>query len=145
MTNASAEEIYHATIMDRARRPRHQQLLADAPVSVEERNPLCGDRVRLQMRQDADGRIAALGYQARACAICMAAADLMAEIVPGMTEAEARRVAESFEASLRHGECIGADSQLSPLVIFQPLRAVPSRILCAVLPFKALEKALNGG
>lgn len=144
MSETTAEEIYHATIMERARRPRHHRLLAEPAAVADERNRLCGDRILLHLGRNAEGRITAVGYQARACAICMASADLMAEIIPGMTGEEARQAAASFEQSLQSGGGIKADDRLAPLGIFEPLQAVPSRARCALLPFKALEKALHG-
>jgi nitrogen fixation NifU-like protein len=143
MTGDTAEEIYHAIIMDRARRPRHQGRLTQVDAEAEERNPLCGDRVSVQVALDAESRITGVAHQARACAICMASADLIAEIVPGMMEMEARQAALAFEASLRDGETAEGAERLAPLRVFQPLREVPSRIPCAVLPFRALVKALD--
>ena len=142
MTVADIEDIYQATIMERARRPRHQGRLAEFDVEVQETNPLCGDRVTLNLRRGDGNRIAAIGYQARACAICIAASDLMAEMVPGMTEQEAREAASDFENALRHGGPIAETSALAPLRPFQPLRDVPSRIGCATLSWRALIAAL---
>jgi nitrogen fixation NifU-like protein len=143
MTAAENDDIYQATILDRARRPRHQGALRDFDVEVQETNPLCGDRVTLTLRRDAAGRIAAMGYQARACAICMASTDLMAEIIPGMTAEMACGTAASFEARLRDGGPIPEDSVMAPLRAFQPLQDVPSRIGCATLGWRALVTALT--
>lgn len=143
MSAATAEDIYQAAIMDRARRPRHQGRLDEFDVEVQETNPLCGDRVALTLRRSADGRIDAVGYHARACAICVAATDLMAEIIPGMTAEAAQWAATSFEAHLRDGTSIPEDSVIAPLSPFQPLRDVPSRIGCATLGWRALTKALS--
>ena len=143
MSGIEAEDIYQAAIMDRARRPRHQGRLSEFDAEVQETNPLCGDRVTLTLRRDTDGRIAAIGYHARACAICLAATDLMAEIVPGMTAEAARDASVTFEAHLRDGGGIAADSVIAPLQPFQPLRDVPSRIGCAMLGWRALNAALT--
>jgi nitrogen fixation NifU-like protein len=143
MSVAEGEDIYQAAIMDRARRPRNQGRLLDFDVEVQETNRLCGDRVTLNLRRDAEGRIAAVGYHARACAICVAATDLMAEIIPGMTAETAREAAAEFEARLRDGEPMADDSVLAPLLVFRPLRDVPSRIGCATLGWRALLKALT--
>jgi nitrogen fixation NifU-like protein len=143
MSTTTAEDIYQAAIMDRARRPRHQGLLSDFDVEVQETNPLCGDRVALTLRRSADGRIDAVGYHARACAICVAATDLMAEVIPGMTTEAAQSAATSFEAHLRDGAPIADDSVIAQLRPFQPLRDVPSRIGCATLGWRALTKALS--
>jgi nitrogen fixation NifU-like protein len=142
MSAIGAEDIYQAAIMDRARRPRHQGRLSDFDVEVQETNPLCGDRVALTLRRNAEGRIAAIGYHARACAICVAATDLMAEIIPGMTDDAARSAARSFETHLRNGASIPEDSVIAPLRPFEPLHDVPSRIGCATLAWRALVKAL---
>lgn len=141
MTGATLDDIYHATIMDRARRPRHQGRLSAFEREAEARNPLCGDRISVQVARGAEGRITALGYQARACAICMASADLMAEMVPGMTAAEVRAKAEGFEAALRERQPIPPED---PGALFQPLSSVPSRIGCATLGWQALCAALAG-
>jgi nitrogen fixation NifU-like protein len=143
MSATGIEDIYQAVILDRARRPRHQGKLSEFDVEVEETNPLCGDRVTLTLRRDPEGRIAAVAYRARACAICVAATDLMAEIIPGMTAETACSTAKTFEARLRDGGAIADDSVIAPLRPFQPLRDVPSRIGCATLGWRALGKALS--
>jgi nitrogen fixation NifU-like protein len=143
MTAAEDDDIYQAAIMDRARRPRHEGPLRDFDVEVQEANRLCGDRVTLTLKWNPEGRIAALGYQARACAICLAATDLMAEIIPGLTAEQARSAALAFEERLRDGVGIPDDSVIAPMRPFQPLRDVPSRIGCATLGWRALVAALS--
>ncbi|MCB8880822.1 iron-sulfur cluster assembly scaffold protein [Acidisoma cellulosilytica] len=139
---ASAEDIYQAVIMDRARRPRHQRLLVAAAVEAEARNPLCGDRVMVQLCFSEDGRVTSFGYRARACAICLAATDLMAEILPGLDETGIGQAASAFESALRTGERIPADSSIAALTPFAPLHDTPSRIQCALLGWQAVSAAL---
>ena len=137
----SAEDIYQAAIMDRARRPRHQHALDRFDAEVRETNPLCGDRVTLRLRCEGD-RIAAVGYEARACAICIAAADFMVEAVDGRGVAESSSLGASLEDALRRGLALPAEGPLAVLRIFAPLHDTPSRIGCATLPWRALEKAI---
>jgi nitrogen fixation NifU-like protein len=143
MNATEVDDIYQAAIMDRARRPRHKGLLDISDVEVQETNPLCGDRVTLTLRWGEERRIGAVGYHARACAICVAATDLMAEMIPGMTADEARETAQSFERRLRAAEPIGDTGVLAALRPFQPLQDVPSRIGCATLGWRALVAALD--
>lgn len=140
MTDETAEALYHATIMDRARRPRHAGRLDLCDASGEARNPLCGDRISLQLTMAAGGRVGQIRHQARACAICAAAADLMAEMVPGLTAAEIATTAADFEQALRRHQPL---PPASPLACFQPLAEVPSRISCATLGWTALLSALK--
>jgi nitrogen fixation NifU-like protein len=60
------EEIYHTTIIDRARRPHHRHRLEPFDAEVREVNSLCGDRVTIRLRCAGQRRIAAVGYEARA-------------------------------------------------------------------------------
>jgi nitrogen fixation NifU-like protein len=137
----SAEDIYQAAIMDRARRPRHQRALDPFDAEMRETNPLCGDRVTLRLRCDGD-RIAAVGYEARACAICVAAADLMVEAVEGLTATEAVALGARLESGLRAGDAMPVEGPLAALRVFAPLHDTPSRIGCATLPWRALAKAI---
>jgi nitrogen fixation NifU-like protein len=143
MSAHELEDIYHRMILERARRPQHQHRLEPFDAEVREVNPLCGDRVTLRLTCDpASGRIAAIGYEARACTICMASSDFMAELAPGMTATEARLAATEFERALRSGETMPRDGRMALLSLFAPLHDTPSRIGCATLPWKALGHAL---
>lgn len=143
MSDTDVFDIYHATILERARRPRHQHRLEPFDAEVREVNPLCGDRVTLRLRCDAQGRIAAIGYEARACAICSASADLLAELAPGLSEREARTLAADFEKALQSGATAVWSAPIAALQLFAPLHDTPSRIGCATLPWHALIRALG--
>ena len=143
MSAHELEDIYNRTILDRARHPRHQHRLEPFDTEVREVNPLCGDRVTVRLTCDTTGTIGAIGYEARACTICMASSDFMAELAPGMTAAEALTVADDFERALRSGEPASWDSRMAALSLFAPLHDTPSRIGCATLPWKALGQALK--
>lgn len=142
MSADDADDIYSNTILERARHPRHQNRLELFDTEVREVNPLCGDRITLRLRRDEQGDIVALGYEARSCAICMASADLMAELVPGMAAVEALRVGQMFGQALRSGETLSLDERMAELRQFAPLHRTPSRIGCATLPWQALEQAV---
>jgi nitrogen fixation NifU-like protein len=131
MSAPDLDDLYNATILERARRPRHQHRLEPFDAEVREINPLCGDRVTLRLRCDAAGRIAAIGYEARACAICLAAADILAD------------VAAAFARALRSGEAAAWHGRLAVLRLFAALHDTPSRIGCATLPWEALTHALG--
>lgn len=110
-------------------------------MEAEARNPLCGDRILVQLDFTDDGRVSAVGYRARACAICIAASDLMAEIIPGLNRSAIAEAAGAFENALRRGEIIPPDSVIGPLAIFAPLETTPSRISCALLGWQAAAAA----
>ena len=145
MSAYELDDIYNRAILERARHPQHKRRLDPFDAEAREVNPLCGDRVTVQLTCDAAGRIGAIGYEARACTICMASSDFMAELAPGLTGDEARAVAAEFERALRSGDRSTWDGRLDVLSLFAPLHDTPSRIGCATLPWKALLRALQGG
>jgi nitrogen fixation protein NifU and related proteins len=145
MSPSAVHDIYHATILERARRPLHQHRLEPCDAEVREVNPLCGDRVTLRLRRGSLGQIVAIGYEARACAICSASSDLLAELVPGMTEQEVRSLAKEFEQALQSGPTAVWSDRIVSLRLFAPLHDTPSRIGCATLPWHALMQTFDLG
>jgi nitrogen fixation protein NifU and related proteins len=72
-----------AVVLEHFRHPRNRGRLDGADASVEGANPLCGDRVRVELRSD-QGTIADARFTADACALCVASASLLTERVRGM-------------------------------------------------------------
>ena len=115
--------LYGDVIRERWRRPRFRGELADASVTAEDVNPLCGDRVRMQLRLE-DGRVSAARFAGDSCAICTASADVVAELVQGRVRGEA--------AAMQVSDVLG--------VLQADVR--PTRMRCVTLPLTVLAKAL---
>jgi len=120
---ATPAALYSGVIRERWRRPRFRGELPDATAVAEDVNPLCGDRVRLQLQLD-DGRVSAARFAGDSCAICTASADVVAELVQGRSRAEA--------------VALGAADVLG--VLQADVR--PTRMRCVTLPISVLAKAL---
>ncbi|MEX2178270.1 MAG: iron-sulfur cluster assembly scaffold protein [Gemmatimonadaceae bacterium] len=116
---------YGATVLEHFRHPRNQRPLDQPTAAHEGYNPLCGDRVRLEVRVEA-GAIRAAAFTANACAICTASASLLTERVTGALVADV--------LALRESEVVAALDTEVP----------PARTACAVLPLRALRAALVG-
>jgi nitrogen fixation protein NifU and related proteins len=137
-------DLYQEVILDHGRRPRHGSRLVAFDATAKGDNPMCGDRVQVFVQHDAEGRIARVGFEARGCAISVASADLMAEVVTGLGVAGAHALAEEFGKMARTGQASEGDAAIERL---QPLAGVheyPSRVKCATLPWHALLAALDG-
>ncbi len=103
-------------------------------------NPLCGDRVRMQVAV-ADGRIAALAHETRGCLLCRAAASLVGLRAAGSDAAAIDAIGAALEGLLRDGTPPPAG--WPELAMFEPARAYPSRHKCVLLPVRALQGALR--
>ena len=137
-------DLYQEVILDHGRRPRHGTRLAAFDATAKGDNPMCGDRVQVFVRRDADGRVAEAGFEARGCAISVASADLMAEVVAGRAKDEVRALAREFGNMARTGQAPEGDAAMERLRPLAGVHEYPSRVKCATLPWHALLAALDG-
>jgi nitrogen fixation NifU-like protein len=119
--------LYGGVILERFRHPRYFGELPDADAAHEDVNPLCGDRLRAELRFGADREIEAVRFQGDACAIATASADLLAEMVEGRSIPDALRLERDALVA-----ALGA-----------PIRA--SRLPCVALPLTVLRGAIGAG
>ncbi len=134
-------ELYRDVIVDHNRSPRNRGRLPAATHHAEGDNPLCGDRLRLDVEVAGDV-IRDLRFEGSGCAISTASASLMSEAVKGRTRAE---TAELFGAVHRMltGETAGS-TQLGKLAALAGVRSFPARVKCASLCWHTLNAALAG-
>jgi nitrogen fixation NifU-like protein len=135
-------DLYQTIILERSRNPRHMHRMDPFDAAADGDNPLCGDRVTVRLRYDADRKIAEASFEARGCAISMASADLMADIVQGRSAEEVLHLSEAFAKLVRTGAT--EDRAIEALVPLAGVSEYPSRIKCATLPWAALTAALAG-
>ena len=82
---------FRAVVLEHFKHPRNRGALPNATVSIDGANPLCGDRIRIQLLVDG-GAIAEARFTADACAICIATASMITSHVRGMRLEEALAV-----------------------------------------------------
>ncbi len=120
------EDMFRELILDHARNLRNWGLLRPNDFDHEESNSLCGDRLRLTLTLDPDGRISKVGWDGEGCAICLASASMFGEQLRGLTLEQARQINKQ--------ELL--DNIGLPLSI--------NRVKCALLPLKVLVVGAHG-
>ena len=140
MMEGPMDSLYREVVLDHNRNPRGSRSLDDHDVQVSGTNPSCGDEVTLQVRFDGE-RIAAVGVLSQGCAISTSSGSMMAELIEGLTVAEAEQVADRFKAVM-HGDEFPIDVDLGDLEALEGVRQFPVRIKCALLPWVTLLDAL---
>ncbi|HEX6121132.1 MAG TPA: iron-sulfur cluster assembly scaffold protein [Dongiaceae bacterium] len=136
-----SEALYHAALVDRARGAFGKGRLTDATATATVDNPLCGDRVTLDLAIK-DGRIAAIGHQVRGCLLCEAAAATIAEHCRGADKNEIDAIGTAARVLMAAGG--GLEPRWQCLEIFRPVHLAKSRRDCVLLPFEALTRAASG-
>ncbi len=133
------DALYQEEIIQLSRQSRQRGRLEAPDASARVDNPLCGDRVTMDL-EIRDGRITAVGHRVRGCALCEAAAEVIAENATGLTVEELGEIETATRAYLTSG---GAQAPWTKLSIFEPVRDVKSRHECVYLPFTASINAFS--
>jgi nitrogen fixation NifU-like protein len=139
-------DLYQEVILDHGKHPRNFRHPDDATAQARGNNPLCGDKLTVYLKIGGDRRVEDAAFEGRGCAISMASASMMTEMVRGRTEEEARRLFESFHRMCTGDEPATAEDAeaLDKLRVLSGVRGYPTRVKCATLPWHTLVAALRG-
>jgi nitrogen fixation NifU-like protein len=138
------EELYQEVILDHSRRPRNFGELPDATVLVHGDNPACGDEIHLAVKFDPAGGLEDIKFTGRGCAISQASASLMTMKLRGKSRAGVMEMLRAFHELVTE-ETNEAPKKLGDLRVMQGVRKFPQRVKCAMLPWRAVEQALEQG
>jgi len=120
------DDLYREVILDHYKNPRNQGTLDPHDFSYEDENPLCGDKLRIDVRLDENKRVKEVAFTGRGCAISQASASMLTETIMGKTLDEVKQ--------------IGKDDILEMLGI----ELGPVRLKCALLSLKVLKAGAYG-
>jgi nitrogen fixation NifU-like protein len=133
-------ELYQEVILDHNRSPRNFGELPGANRRAEGYNPLCGDKINLELLVDGD-RITDLRFEGVGCAISTASASIMTQALKGKTLAEADALFQAFH-DLVTGQ-MPEHEDLGKLEVFAGVSEYPARVKCAILAWHTLRAALQ--
>ncbi len=136
-----SDDLYNDAIVKAARAGARGERLPEPRVSITRDNPLCGDRVTVDVRVDGD-RVAAVGQKTRGCMLTQAAASLIEAHAAGATADELGQLEQEVKALLAGRPGTPSWPELE---MFRPVSGVKSRHECVLLPFEALRAALDEG
>jgi len=135
------DALYRDVVLDHFRSPRGRRALAEPTACNEGQNLVCGDHVKVGLKV-VDGRVADVEVQGRGCAISTASGSMMADLLPGRTLDEAKRLLEAFKGVMR-GEAPPDGVDLGDLDALEGVRKFPVRVKCALLAWATLEDLLK--
>jgi nitrogen fixation NifU-like protein len=119
------EDIYQEHVMDHYEDPYHRGHCASCTHAHEDRNPLCGDVVHLELQISPQGKIEQAWFDGEGCCISQSSASMLCEQIEGKTVEEAKQFAAKDMLEL-----FGA-------------RLTPNRQKCCLLPWRVLQQAVH--
>lgn len=135
--------LYQEVLLDHYRSPRNRGRLAEATGRAEGHNPLCGDRIAVEVEVE-DHRLRKVAFEGTGCAISTASASLMTEAIAGLTESEIAKLFEQFRQAVTGDPAADLES-LGKLAVLCGVKDFPMRVKCATLAWHTLLAALAGG
>lgn len=120
------DDLYREVILDHYRNPRNKGVLDDPSHTFQDDNPLCGDRIRIDLLVNDKDIIEQVRFSGEGCAISQASASMLTEMLVGK--------------SLEEAKAIGKQDILDALGI----QLGPVRLKCALLSLKVLKGAVYG-
>ncbi len=143
--NDDLRDLYQDLILDHGKHPRNFRVLDGANREALGHNPLCGDRLVLSLKVDADNVVRDAAFQGSGCAISTASASMMTEMLKGRSVAEVEKLFDYFHAlctgATPSAEGVAADD-VERLNALAGVRHYPVRVKCATLAWHTLRNAL---
>lgn len=130
--------MYQERLLSEFRAPRNRRELPGATGAAERRNPVCGDAIRVMVRE-AEGHIAEVTFTGQGCSIATASASLLTQEVVDMDRDSARALIAVVEAMMAGQTADALPERLAPLRGAVPF---PARHGCVLMPWLALRDAL---
>ena len=144
-------ELYQEVILDHGKNPRNLRQPEETTHSAHGHNPLCGDQLDVFLNVGKNGLINDVTFEGRGCAISVASASLMTEVLRGKTEAQAKALFDNFHEMCAGGEDGDAnapdprmEADVYRLQVLSGVRQFPMRVKCATLAWHTMRAAMEG-
>jgi len=138
-------DLYQEVILDHGKNPRNFRHPDDCNRQAEGDNPLCGDQLAVYLKLNGEGMVEDVAFQGRGCAISMASASMMTEMVQGRSAADAKALFTKFHKLVTGTDNdVNYDEDLDKLIVLSGVREFPMRVKCATLAWHTMTAAMDG-
>jgi nitrogen fixation NifU-like protein len=141
-------DLYQEVILDHGKSPRNFGHPDGANRTAHGHNAMCGDTIDVFLTVDGEGNIQDAAFEGQGCAISVASASMMTEMLKGRTHADAHHLFETM-----HALCTGHEDEADladldedtadRMQILAGVRQYPMRVKCATLAWHTMDKAMN--
>jgi len=141
------KELYQEIILDHGKNPRNLGKFENFNKDAKGHNPLCGDKVHLFLKLDENKKVNDISFEGEGCAISMASASIMTDLMKGKSEAEAKEIISKFLEMIKEKDDIDSnllkEDEKTKLMSLGGVKNYPMRVKCATLSWHALSSALE--
>ena len=141
------KELYQEIILDHGKNPRNLRKAENFNKDAKGHNPLCGDNVHIYLKLNENKKVEDISFEGSGCAISMASASIMTDLVKGKEEIEVKEIVTDFldmikEKEQLHSKILNEDEKIK-LMCLSGVKQYPMRVKCATLSWHTLTSAIN--
>ena len=141
------KELYQEIILDHGKNPRNLGKFENFNKDAKGHNPLCGDKVHLFLKLDENKNVNDISFEGEGCAISMASASIMPDLMKGKSEKDAKEIIDKFLDMIKEKDDINTnlleEDEKTKLMSLGGVKNYPMRVKCATLSWHALSSALD--
>ena len=141
------KDLYQQLILDHGKNPRNLGKFENFNKDAKGHNPLCGDKVHVYLKMDENKKISDIKFEGHGCAISMASASIMTELMKNKEEAEVKELIDDFLKMIKDSpelkSKIISDDDKIKLMSLSGVKKYPMRVKCATLPWHTLVSAMT--
>ena len=142
------KQLYQDIILEHGKNPRNLGKCEGYNHDAKGYNPLCGDKVHVYLKLDNRQKVERLTFEGEGCAISLASASIMTELIKGKSFDEVNDIKKAFLNMVKNNSEIQSkyldDDQKTKLMSLSGVKQFPMRVKCATLSWHTLVSALDG-
>ena len=141
------KDLYQEIILDHGKNPRNLRKTENFNKDAKGHNPLCGDKVHVFLKIDENKNISDISFEGSGCAISMASASIMTDLMKEKKEKEVKELVEDFLQMIKESPemktKIISENEKTKLMSLSGVKQYPMRVKCATLAWHTLTSAMK--
>ena len=141
------KDLYQEIILDHGKNPRNLGKFDNYNKDAKGNNPLCGDNVHVYLRLNENKKVEDIAFEGHGCAISMASASIMTDMVRGKEEKEVKEIVTDFLGMIKEKDSLETnilnEDEKTKLMSLSGVKQYPMRVKCATLSWHTLTSALD--
>ena len=141
------KDLYQEIILDHGKNPRNLGRTENFNKDAKGFNPLCGDKVHVYLKLNENKKVEDISFEGQGCAISMASASIMTDLIKGKEEKEAKEIISDFLDMIKEKENLNTkllnEDEKTKLMCLSGVKQYPMRVKCATLSWHTLISAFE--
>ncbi len=141
------KELYQEIILEHGKNPRNLRKTENFNKDAKGHNPLCGDKVHVYLKLDEKKKIEDISFEGEGCAISMASASIMTDLVKGKEESQVKEIIGDFLSMIKEKPDLKSNilktDEKTKLMCLSGVKQYPMRVKCATLSWHTLTSAID--